>query len=58
MKLSAPEDISAQGVMTSSEATSSEATFHQKLKFVKSYIIWSFKSSFMDRSYFNIGRRL
>jgi len=63
LKRSAPEvkcswRQSAPRVMTSSEAASSEATFHQKLKFVRSHIIWSFKSCFMDRSSSEIGRRL
>jgi len=63
LKRSAPEvkcswRQSAPGVMTSPEAASSEATFHQKLKFVRSHRIWSFKSCFMDQSSFNIGRRL
>jgi len=39
LKRSAPEDRSTPGVMTSSEAASSKATFHQKLKFVRSYRI-------------------
>jgi len=39
LKKSTPEDRSAPGVMTSSEAASSEATFHQKFKFVRSHRI-------------------
>jgi len=63
LKRSAPEvkcswRQSTPGVMTSSEAISSEATFHQKLKFIRIHRIWSFKSCLLDRNSSYIGRRL
>jgi len=53
LKRSALEDKrswrqSAPKVMTSSEAASSEATFHQKLKFIWTQRIWRFKSCFVN----------